>query len=176
MKHLVKVLIGGLCLVALACERNSQFGNTPTLEWRSAALELVGDSIDNRQVFKLKIYFTDGDGNVGSADENNSDTCDINNYAAYLERYDLFIYYFEKVNGRFEEVFSLDSCFPFHNILPNLTPVGQNKTLEGDIITPFEYSNFPENRNTDTVRFEFVLKDRSGNESNREVSEAIAIN
>ena len=57
MKYLVKVVIGSLCLVTLACEQNEKFVDTPSLQWKSAALEFVGDSIDNRKVFKLKVYF-----------------------------------------------------------------------------------------------------------------------
>jgi hypothetical protein len=174
IKNAVKVGITALLLGLWACESINDFDDTPSLEWRSAQLRQVGDSLDNRQVFDLKIYFTDGDGNVGSAEEANNDTCDIKNYSAFLSRYDLFIYYYERVNGRFIEIPPVDSCLPFHNILPNLTPEGQNKTLEGEISTPFEYSNFPAN-NTDSVKFDLVLRDRAGNESNRLSSPAIAL-
>ncbi len=174
MKYISKVLIAVLLLGTFACEQDNKFGTTPRLQWKSAELRFAGDTIDNRRIFDLKVYFTDGDGNVGRGDEPGADTCDLNNYQAFLNQYDLFIYYYEQVNGSFKEIPPTDSCVPYHNILPNLTPEGQNKTLEGDIITPFEYSNFPVN-NTDSVKFELLLRDRAGNESNRVMSPAIAL-
>lgn len=165
-----------LGLFFTACERNQSFSDVPLLEWRKAEFRFVGDSADNRRVLDLTVYFTDGDGDIGREEENSgTDTCNLNNYQAFLNRFDLFIYYYERVNGAYQEVAPPDSCLPFHNILPNLTPVGQNKTLEGDITTPFDYSNFPANAQADSIKFEFELKDRSGNTSGRVFGEAIAI-
>lgn len=164
-------IFGGL----LACEQDRKFADEPNLQWRSHEVRYLGDSADNRRVIDLTLYFTDGDGDIGREDLSFNDSCNLDNYNRFLERYDLFIYYYEKVNGQFREIPPLDSCLPFHNILPDLMPEGQNKTLEGDITTPFDYANFP-SFNTDSIRFEFVLRDRGGRESKRVSSNAIAIN
>lgn len=166
-----------LCLLALAlfsCKDTERFSDRPYLEWREAEFGFIGDSIDNRRILRLQLYFTDGDGDVGS-ETNNADTCNLNNYQAFLDNYDFFIYYFERVNGEYQAIPPADSCLPFHNILPDLTPRGQNKTLEGDIISPFDYANFPQNNGVDSIRFEFELKDRSGKRSPRIYSPAIAV-
>jgi len=170
----ILLLIGLITALSLSCEQNEKFIDTPQLTWRKADFRFLGDSADNRRVVDLTVYFTDGDGDVGREDESNSDTCNKLDYDAFLDRYDLFIYYYEYVNGSYVEILPADSCFPFHNILPNLTPRGQNKTLEGEITTPFDYANYPEN-NTDSIRFEMMLIDRSGKESNRLIGSSIAL-
>lgn len=165
------------CLAALAlfaCKDTERFTDRPLLEWREAQFGFIGDTVDNRRVLRLQLYFTDGDGDVGSG-TSAIDTCNLDNYSAFLNNYDLFIYYFERVDGQYLSIPPADSCLPFHNILPNLTPEGQNKTLEGDIITPFDYANFPQNNGVDSIRFELELKDRSGKRSPRVYSPAIAI-
>jgi len=175
MRHTKILLLAGLLpLFFTSCEPDEKFEDTPNLEWRKASFRFLGDSSSNRRVVDLTVYFTDGDGDIGREDENASDTCDLANYDDFLTRYDLFIYYYEKVNGQFKEVLPNDSCFPFHNILPDLEPRGQNKTLEGEITTPFDYANFPEN-NTDSIRFEFELVDRAGNRSTRIFSSTIGV-
>lgn len=171
-----KILLSfGILLGLFACEQDQKFGDEPNLQWREASIRYLGDSADNRRVIDLTVYFTDGDGDIGREGSSNSDTCDLDNYSRFLERYDLFIYYFEKVAGQYREIPPTDSCLPFHNILPNLTPEGQNKTLEGDITTPFDYANYPVN-NTDSIRFELMLVDRAGHQSKRIIGKAIAIN
>ncbi len=170
-----KILLSlGILISLFACEQDQKFDDQPSLQWRSAEVRYLGDSADNRRVIDLTVYFTDGDGDIGREDMSFSDTCDLQDYTKFLERYDLFIYYYEYVNGRYQEIPPLDSCLPYHNILPDLMPTGQNKTLEGDITTPFDYANFPAN-NTDSIRFELMLRDRSGKESNRIIGDAIAI-
>jgi hypothetical protein len=169
------LLLFGLSLAFASCEQNEKFVDQPYLQWRTSEIKYLGDSADNRRVIDLTAYFTDGDGDIGREDlSQGNDTCILNDYASFLQRFDLFIYYFEKVNGQFIEIPPSDSCLPFHNILPNLTPIGQNKTLEGDITTPFDYSNYPLN-STDSIKFELQLIDLAGNKSSRISSPAIGI-
>jgi hypothetical protein len=169
------LLLFGLSLAFASCEQNEKFVDQPYLQWRTSEIKYLGDSADNRRVIDLTAYFTDGDGDIGREDlSQGNDTFILNDYASFLQRFDLFIYYFEKVNGQFIEIPPSDSCLPFHNILPNLTPIGQNKTLEGDITTPFDYSNYPLN-STDSIKFELQLIDLAGNKSSRISSPAIGI-
>ncbi len=153
----VIVLSLSLFLSVVSCRKNENFSDTPKLEWRSH--EIVDDPSTNRREILLTVYFTDGDGDIGRDNTNNLDPCNVNSY-------DLRIKYFEQVSGSLVEITPNDTCLFFHNIIPNLTPEGQNKTLEGDLITTFSYLAYPENANVDSVRFDFQLFDRNGNVSN----------
>lgn len=174
--HNVSSKLGFLAvLLTLAgCEPPEKLPKVPSLSWKSAEVRVLGDTLAGRRVIDLTVHFTDGDGNVGSDELSFPDTCRLDDYDTFLERFDLYIYYFEQVNGQMVPIPPADSCLPYHNILPNLTPEGQNKTLEGDITTPFDYSNFPRN-NADSIQFELRLEDRDGNSSERISSPAIAV-
>ncbi len=143
------------------CAKKDNFSKTPTIEWRSYEFEYVGDTTDNRRNILMKLYFNDGDGDIGREVADVDRLCEI-------ESYDLLIHYYEKVNNAYVEVLPAvieppNNCILFHTVLPNLTPEGQNKTLEGDIFFPFEYFAFPENNNADSIQFTFELRDRAGN-------------
>ncbi len=145
-----------LLMIIISCRKNTEFPDIPMLKWKSAKIVTDEGFIEK---INLTVFFTDGDGDIGREDLDNLDPCKI-------ESYDFRIKYFEKVNGSFIEIFPRNPCLPFHNIIPNLTPDGQNKTLEGDLTTTFSYLAYPENAGIDSVRFNFQLFDRDGNESN----------
>ena len=128
-----KILLFSFIFSALAsCKNNDRFRDEPFLEYRSYRYVYDEDSTSNRKSIEFTLYFTDGDGDLGS-DEEPKDTCDIsiNNF---------FIRYFEKVDGTYTEVEPRDSCLPFDSRIPSLSPGGSNPTLEGEIITFFDYS------------------------------------
>lgn len=155
MKHCSKILFACLLLSLFACRKSGQFPDTPMLEYRSYSFE--SEQGTNRQNYILTTYFTDGDGDIGILEGTSIDTCSVSDY-------NFLIRYFEKINGSFTEIPAADSCLPFHNIIPDITPEGQNKILEGEIIATFPYSGLPL-FNTDSIQFEFVLIDRAGNRS-----------
>jgi len=153
--------------ITSSCRKNKVISDQPTLEYRGYEENTYESGLVDNFLFEL--FFTDGDGNVGYVGDITSlDDCDSTSY-------NLFIRYFEKVDGVYEEVLPADSCSPFHNILPDLTPEGQNKTLEGNIFTNFIYSAYPTSLEVDSVKFEFKLEDRDGNETPWVPSEPIAI-
>ncbi len=161
-----KILFCGLMLLPfIACKKNAQFSDKPFLEYKAYRFVNSQDTTTNRRSIEFTIYFTDGDGDLGSDDEP-KDSCDtsINNF---------FIRYFEKVGTNFVEVQPRDSCLPFDSRIPDITPGGSNPVLEGDIITFFDYSGFPANTDVDSIRFEFKAIDRAGNESNVSVTPSI---
>lgn len=157
-------------LLFVQCGKDAdKFNVIPHLEWRGYEIEVIGDPSDNRRNIILKVYFTDRDGDIGlRQSEIPTDSCNTTNYS-------LFIKYFEKVGNSYEEVLPPDTCQPFHNHLPYLTPEGQNKVLEGDINTAFSYLAFPKNLGVDSVKFELYIKDRSNHISNIAYSPAIFI-
>ncbi|HBF20677.1 MAG: hypothetical protein CMI36_13020 [Owenweeksia sp.] len=163
-----KILLFSFIFSALAsCKNNDRFRDEPFLEYRSYRYVYDEDSTSNRKSIEFTLYFTDGDGDLGS-DEEPKDTCDIsiNNF---------FIRYFEKVDGTYTEVEPRDSCLPFDSRIPSLSPGGSNPTLEGEIITFFDYSGYPFNEDVDSVRFEFKVVDRAGHESNISGSPSIPV-
>lgn len=168
--HFSKIAICLLAvMLATACRKDpDQFSEIPHVEWREAELEVVGNPQDNRRNLILKVYFNDRDGDIGVAPGSTPDSCDYSDY-------NLFIHYFEKVGNSYEEILPTDSCLPFHVILPDLTPQGQNKVLEGEINNTFSYFAFPRNPGVDSVKFEVQLKDRAGHMSNIAYSPAIFI-
>ncbi len=157
-------------LLFVQCGKDAdKFNVIPHVEWRGHEIEIIGDPSDNRKNIILKIYFTDRDGDIGlPQSEIPADSCNTKNYS-------LFIKYFEKVGGSFREISPADTCQPFHNHLPYLTPDGQNKVLEGEINAAFSYLAFPKNPGVDSVKFEVYIKDRANHISNIATSPAIFI-
>lgn len=166
MKLLSKISFA-LCLALMfvGCRKSGSFDDTPILTYKS--YEFLEDASTGRDNYLLTIFFTDGDGDVGKFKGQPFDTCSESGY-------NFLIKYFEKVGSDFKEISPRDNCLPFHNIIPDITPEGQNKTLEGDIIATFPYAGFPLNI-TDSIRFEFILVDRSGKRSEPVQSETIPI-
>ena len=173
-------------LIAVGCANDENFAPTPKLEWRSAEFMNDEDTLSGRRFVELTLFFTDGDGNIGHFENDEvENSCDP-------DEYDLLIRYFEQVNGMFVEepfdttiipvfndrgdiVDSTFECLTYHVILPDLMPEGQNKNLEGEILTDFDYSGFPRNQEADSIRFEIQLLDRDRNASNIVISPAVAI-
>lgn len=145
-------------LFTFSCRKSEKFPDTPSIEWVSHE-RIPASGVPEEIVCNL--YFTDGDGDIGSANKGAFDTCNT-------DAYDLYIRYFEKSGGEFVEIFPKDtaSCLYFHQKLPDITPEGQNKILEGNLFVPFVYLGYPEKANVDSIKFEIILKDRAGRKSN----------
>lgn len=139
-----------------SCKDADEFPDEPFLEYRGYELVPDDDPTIDRPTLVHELYFRDGDGDIGDRISQRSDTCTTSYY-------DINVRFFKKVNGQFEEVIPNDPCKSFYaNHLPDLTPTGSNKVLEGTIFNPFDIFS----PTTDSVKFEFVLQDRSNNQSN----------
>lgn len=104
----------------------------------------------------LKIDFIDCDGDIGLTDADTFPPYDKN----------LLLTYFEMVDGQWEEIDLGEFAFEYR--IPPITPDGQSKVLEGEIavdINPLYFDPF--SPNSDTVKFEVVLRDQAKNESNK---------
>ena len=134
-----------------SCLRNKDFDEVPIISYHSYFQE--GD------IGKLKISFTDGDGDIGLSQGDTVEPYDITS----LYYHNLFVEYFEKRNGNYELLVFPDDSLNNYFRVPVITPEGQNKSLEGDIeidifldlLTPY-----------DTVMFEVFLVDRALHHSN----------
>ncbi len=148
-----------------SCKDSSEFNDKPFLEYRGYELVPDEDPTINRPTLVHELYFTDGDGDIGDRGSLSTDTC-TRGY------YDITVKFFKKVNNQFEEIIPNDPCKSFYaNHIPDLTPTGSNKVLEGTIFNPFDIFS----GTTDSVKFEFTLMDRSNNQSNVVITPAMII-
>ena len=122
----------------------------------------------------LRLQFTDGDGDMGLSP---SDTFPPFNYGSKFY-FNFFINYFEKQNGEWVKIV-LPPIEPGGDTLtnnsriPDLTPVGQNKVLQGDLI--FElFTNNPFSP-YDTIKYEVTIVDRALNRSNMVSTQEIVL-
>jgi len=161
--NVVFPLLAAVALVLAACADKTEFSEVPFIRYN--AFEQLKSSSGKDSLGILKLYFTDGDGDMGL---NASDTLAPYNKGS-LYYYNFFITYFEKQNGVWTKVV-LPPPFPGADTLtnnsriPNLTPTGQNKSLEGEISMQL-FTNNPFSP-YDTIRYDVRICDRALNMSN----------
>jgi hypothetical protein len=161
--NVVFPLLAAVALLLGACSDKTEFSEVPFI--RYTAFEQLKTISGKDSIGMLKLYFTDGDGDMGL---NASDTLSPYNKGS-LYYYNFFITYFEKQNGVWTKVV-LPPPFPGADTLtnnsriPNLTPTGQNKSLEGEISMQL-FTNNPFSP-YDTIRYEVRICDRALNMSN----------
>jgi hypothetical protein len=112
-------------------------------------------TIDDKGV--LKIFFTDGDGDLGLADFDTMPP--FNKNSEYY--YNYFITYFEKQHGTFKKV---DLPVTFNSRIPRIASKGNSKSIKGEIDLEI-YINNPFST-YDTIRFEASICDRALHMSN----------
>ncbi|MBN2862133.1 MAG: hypothetical protein JXN62_03160 [Bacteroidales bacterium] len=165
IKTLILIFVPVIFIVS--CGKIEQLPDTPYIEYRSFA---IFDTIDNPDLGneckggKLKFYFEDGDGDLGleSPEEATGDTVN------------LFLSLYRKVDGVMVEVSDDDLLKPSGYRIPYIERTGRNKILKGTIEVTFLYL-FYSTADTDTVRYDFYIKDRAGNISNEESTNEIAL-
>jgi len=139
-----------------SCTRIQQLPPEPFIEYRDFT---VFDTIDILGNYckggRLKFYFEDGDGNLGlaSPEDTGQDTTN------------LFFTLYRKTDGEMVQVPDDDSMKPSSYRIPYMDREGQNKILKGIINITFIYL-FYEPADSNTVMYEFWLKDRDDNFSN----------
>lgn len=157
-------------ILSYACTKKDVYPIEPHIDLKSFEKILNSKGIDSLGIIGL--YFTDGDGDLGLRPTDTS-----SNY-----RYNLFIKYFEKKKGKFEEIIlttlnpltlKLDTLW-FHARIPYLTPAGNSKAISGEISdTLFDnnpYSTY------DTIKYQIYIQDRALHKSNVVETPEIVIN
>ena len=139
-------------IALLSCRKESVFSEIPFVEYRSH--EFLFDSNIGLDLLALTLYFTDGDGDIGL---NDGDT---------LPPFDRSTRFF---NNLWVELYVVKNAeiidtFNFDGRIPNLTPAGQNKTLEGEIEYRLTIGGFAPG---DSVLIGFQLVDRARNVSEK---------
>ena len=149
MKSLLPVIL--VIVVALpffsGCEKIRQLPPEPVVEFRQFTMHDTVDILGNpAKAGILEFYFEDGDGDLGLTDTAN-----------------LFFTLYNKENGVFTEAGDSDPNDPSDYRIPYMEREGQNKILQGLIEITFLYFFY---EITDTIMYDFYIKDRAGNESN----------
>lgn len=149
---IVLLLLSGLFN---SCLRRNNFPDEPRLEYRDFVKYPAINGKDSIGVLKLK--FTDGDGDIGLDQQDTFPPFNVGSQYYY----NFYVNYFEKQNGSFVKI---DLPLPNYSRIPNITPTGQNKTLEGEL----EMALFINNpfSNFDTIKFEAFIYDRALRQSN----------
>ena len=141
--------------VFLSCTKEEDFSEIPHIEYMDFTKIRNSSNIDEKGI--LKIFFTDGDDDMGLADWDTLPPFDKN--SKYY--YNFFITYFEKQHGEFVEVVP---SVTFNSRIPVLTSSSSNGALKGEI----EIELFINNPFSvyDTIRFDAYIADRALHESN----------
>ncbi|MCH8545536.1 MAG: hypothetical protein LAT54_02280 [Cryomorphaceae bacterium] len=155
-----KVFVGiFFFLVFSSCENDNDFSDVPFLEYVSHEFKVK----DEQRFIEMKLYFNDRDGNIGlepwdTAAPFNQGSEYFNNLwvTAYLIR-----------DGA-----PSDTFFGFDGRIPNLTPEGQNKSLEGNIFYDMPIDGLAIG---DTMIYDFILVDRDLNKSDTATTPPIRI-
>lgn len=141
----------------MSCLKPEVYPVEPVIEF--SKFERYGDTA------ALFINFTDGDGDIGLEDYQDDPPYDTSS----IYYYNLFVRYYEKVNGVFQPGLSVPAGEPieFNYRIQNITPEGQNKALRGEIrvsLSPSFYNPF--STDSDTIMYKIQLCDRALHMSN----------
>jgi len=147
-----------------SCKKIVQLPPEPFIEFTSFAIFDTTDILGNKsKAGRLKFYFEDGDGNIGLNEPSLNQTPDSTN---------LFFTLYRKKNGQMVEAPDNDPLKPSAYRIPYIERLGQNKIINGTISVTFLYLFY---NVSDTIRYDFYLKDRALNESNLESTSEIII-
>lgn len=160
-KYIIVLAILGSVILS-ACVKEKDFPTTPAI----AFLKYDNYSADSADCV---ITFKDGDGDIGILE---SDTVSPNDFRLkYL--------YKDTLDGIFKPFDAIDSTLVMDTLfytyrVPNLTPEGQYKALDGEIraklrAAPIYYPTH------EIVKFEITLYDRAGHRSNVVTTDEIVI-
>jgi len=148
-----------IMIISFSCRKKEEFPVIPHIEFISFTKLQNTQGIDTAGI--LKFSFTDGDGDIGLYKKDSLPPYDFN----------LFISYFEKKDGVFEEAFqilynNLTQTFdtlPFHGRIPILTPDGNDKNIKGEIEDILQLSPISD---ATEIKYKVYIKDRALNKSN----------
>ena len=172
MKFLTKITVVFVIFCTLlisSCLKPEEFPSEPKIEFVS--FEPQGDSLG-----LFIISFADGDGDIGL---DIGDTISPYEPSSYYY-YNMYFDYYEIVDGDTVRGTSDPNNFPTADPISlafrieNITPIGQNKALKGEIKTTLEprYYHLGATSN-DSILYKIVLIDRALNISNELITPII---
>jgi hypothetical protein len=156
-----------LATILTACLKRQDYPPTPAIEYTD--FKMYGqDSAE------LVLHFTDGDGDIGLDEDDTTGS-----FAPDQPYYYNFVatYFYKDTSGLFvpfdEKPSSPDTLdtLRYRYRIPNITPEGQNKVLDGDMIIKFRYPYYGPGHTA--FKYEIYIYDRSLQKSNVIVSPEI---
>jgi len=152
LKYITVLVI--IPILSASCGKLETLPDRPHIEFRSFAMFDTTDILGNEcKGGRLNFYFEDGDGDLG-LEEPSYVTDDTVN---------MFFTLYRKAGIDFAVVSdTLDPVYPSNYRIPYMERLGQNKILKGTITVSFLYL-FYEIEDTDTLKYEFYIKDRALN-------------
>jgi hypothetical protein len=146
-----------------SCTKIEHLSPIPSISFTSFTIFDTTDILGNEsKAGRLKFYFEDGDGDIGLKVPSGG-TSDSTN---------LFFTLYRKTNGIMERANEDDPLYPSDYRIPYMVRLGQNKILRGTISVTFLYLFYSP---TDTIKYDFYLKDRAPHESNMASTSEIVI-
>jgi hypothetical protein len=148
------ILMACLGGVLFSCQKTEDLPDEPKIE-------LAGFDISDTGA-TLRLNFTDGDGNFGIEDEDQTGI-----YAECINRFNFVNEYYEQRNGVWTHV-PMDPCsgdgVSLYYTVPWAKPTGQNQVQDGEIKVLMEFWYLPSD--FDTIKYEMHIVDRDLNVSN----------
>lgn len=140
----------------LSCDKIEVQSPLPEIEFRSFEVFDTIDGLGNRmKAGRLKFYFEDGDGDLGlNAPQSEEE-----------EATNLFFILYRKTDGVMTPAPDNDRLKTSPYRIPFMERQGINKMLKGIIAVTIFYINFNQG-DTDTIMYDFYIRDRAGNDSN----------
>jgi len=155
MNRYFPILIAVLVFSIFSCRKIEKLPPEPTVEFRSFSVFDTVDILGNpARAGKLTFYFEDGDGDLGLPDPDTTGTMASSN---------LFLQLFRQTGGEFVLVPITDPLYPSEYRIPFMETPGQNKIMRGTIDVTLIYFFY---NDTDTLYYDFWIRDRSGHDSN----------
>ncbi len=152
-------------LVLGSCQKIVRLPPEPTIEFRSFTVFDTTDILgNNSKGGRLKIYFEDGDGDLGLK----------SNVSGQEDTTNLFLTLYRKTNGVMIQVPDDDLMKPSAYRIPYMERTGNNKVLKGNITVAMLYL-FYNPEDNDTLMYDVYIKDRAGNVSNTISTTEIAL-
>jgi hypothetical protein len=159
-----------LFIFSFGCTKENKYPIEPHIDLIS--FDKITDSLGIDQQGVIGLSFTDGDGDIGLTNDQNT-----GNF-----KYNLFIKYFEKKNGKFQEIIlttpnaitGKPDTLLFNGRIPYVTPQGRIKSIKGEIYDTL-YINNPAST-YDTIKYEIFIEDRALHKSNIVTTPDIIIN
>ncbi len=155
MKNTVITTVVLAVLTLASCGSIETLPPEPRIEFRAFSLYDTTDILGNpAKAGRISFYFEDGDGDLGLDPPQNPGTDPSSN---------LFFRLYRQTNGVFELAGPSDPLYPSEYRIPFLDAQGQNKILKGTIDVTLIYLLY---NPSDTLYYDFWIRDRGGNESN----------
>jgi hypothetical protein len=148
------------------CKKPEEYPIIPAIEFKSFAT--IPDTAGTNVI--MTISFTDGDGDIGLADNEIQPPFDNN----------LFVTYFEKQNGKWTDTIKTvqfkDTVIYYNGRIPFINTNGKNKNIKGEIQYKMLVIKRPNASGTDTIAFKIYILDRALHKSNIIMTPQLIIN